>query len=352
MHVLSISTDRNVFDDSSAVQARALEYAKALGSVDTIVFSRLNQNCQKEKIVDKLSLYATRSRSRWLYIVDAIKIAKTLTKPDVVTTQDPFESGLAGFFIANHFKVPLHVQVHTDLFSPEFAKHSWLNRARLVIARIILKKAQRVRVVSERIKELIEDRNITKSTITVLPIFVDVEKYRGVQRARHERFNPMLLVVSRLEKEKNVSLALETLKILREGGEKEAGLVVVGQGSEAGILTKKAKALGVNQWFECVGWRDPLPYYAMADVMLFPSLYDGYGMVIVEALASGVPVVANDVGVARESGSHIAANTPRTFAHKIVEILSEGKRGELKNYPYSFFEEYVMAYAKDLRATI
>ena len=76
------------------------------------------------------------------------------------------------------------------------------------------------------------------------------------------------------------------------------------------------------------GWQDPLPYLAEADVVLCTSRQESWGASIVESLASGVPVVAPDVGVAREAGAIIA--TPDTYAERVVEVLERGTRGALK----------------------
>ena len=88
----------------------------------------------------------------------------------------------------------------------------------------------------------------------------------------------------------------------------------------------------------------------MADLVLAPSLYEGYGMVVVEALASGTPVISTDVGVAREAGAIIAEEDD--FAKAITTWHESGpKEGKLQNYPYKNFEEYVEAYCADVEAS-
>ena len=64
---------------------------------------------------------------------------------DVVTTQDPFECGLAGFLIARIFRARLHIQIHTDVMSPYFANESTLNRVRVLIAKFLIPRASGIR---------------------------------------------------------------------------------------------------------------------------------------------------------------------------------------------------------------
>ena len=83
--------------------------------------------------------------------------------------------------------------------------------------------------------------------------------------------------------------------------------------------------------------------------MLCPSKYEGYGLVIVEALAAGKPVISTDVGIAREAGAIVVRE------EKFVEALKEwfvgGPRvGELRDYAYKNFDEYVRAYREDIAA--
>ena len=97
------------------------------------------------------------------------------------------------------------------------------------------------------------------------------------------------------------------------------------------------------------GARDAALYYALADLILVPSKYEGYGLVIVEALAAGKPALSTDVGIAREAGAIVTSE--QNFATDLTRWFESGPRaGGLKNYPYKNFEEYVRAYCGDVLA--
>jgi glycosyltransferase involved in cell wall biosynthesis len=348
MRVLSIGTDKAVFDASSSARARQSAYATQLGQLDIVVAIKRPLSAVRE---EHLSVYPAASSFPFIRAMRVYRVACALTKPDVVSVQDPFEVGLIGYFVARHFRVPLHVQVHTDFLSPEYVRGSLINRVRVRIAGFVLRRAARVRVVSERIKTSLEKRYHLSAPVTVLPIFVDVERFHTPKSdfgegGKFESFSTKLLVVSRLENEKNVELALRSFAL---SAPKDACLIILGEGSEQATLEKLATELKVRERVFFEGRRDPAPYYRLADILLVPSRYEGYGMVIVEALAAGKPVLSTDIGIAREAGAIVTE--PGTFAVALVAWFKSGPRtGTLKSYPYADFDGYVRAYCSDIAA--
>ena len=115
----------------------------------------------------------------------------------------------------------------------------------------------------------------------------------------------VLLFVGRLTPIKGLETLLRALAVLRSDGLAAARLtlLVVGgtKGDEAGSghLRRLAHELGVGAWVDFRGPQpqDVLPdYYAAADLCLMPSRYESFGMVALEAMASGVPVIASRAG--------------------------------------------------------
>jgi glycosyltransferase involved in cell wall biosynthesis len=346
MRVLSVGTDRKLFEEGSTARARHEAYAQQLGTLDIIVFTRGNERPVR---VGALSVTPTNSFSRLFYGLNAFSIARKLSRPDVITAQDPFETGLIAWFIARRLHVPLHVQVHTDFTSREFARASLFNRLRVICAWFVLRRAVRIRVILERTKKELGARGIS-APITLLPIFVDTERFARIPHTKHPRFKESLLAIGRLASEKRFSLVIRALHSMRTAGH-DAGLTLVGAGSEEKRLRALAQKLGLESFVEFTGWHNDItPYLSHADILLVPSRFEGYGMVIVEALAAGVPVLSTDVGVAREAGAIVT--TPEKFADALQQWFARGPRtAELKNYPYKSFDEYVKAYGDDLAAT-
>ncbi len=231
---------------------------------------------------------------------------------DVVTAQDPFFRGHLAGHLAWFFGARLNLQVHTDLSALPWLKRWW--------AGFNLRKADSIRVVSEKIKKQVEDFGV-KEKITVLPIFIEVQNFRDVVRKEHEGKN--ILWIGRFEEEKNPLLSIEILKNVLNTIP-DAKLTMLGAGTMQEEIIKRAMNLPVS----IPGWQDPLPFLAMADVVLCTSLYESWGASMIEALAARVPVVAPDVGVAREAGAVVVLKVE--LARAVISVLKKEEKGVLK----------------------
>lgn len=232
-------------------------------------------------------------------------------KFDVVTVQDPFWRGFFGWIVAKRLHSKLNVQVHTDLSVQRFPAH--------VIAQIVLRHADSVRVVSQKLKEQVLGYSV-RAPIHILPIYIDIMIYHNVKKEPHER--KTILWLGRFEPEKNPLEALDVLKRVRKVV--DARLILLGSGSLEHQLRSSVGGLPV----EFPGWRDSKKYLAGADVVLSTSLHESFGASFIEALAAGVPVVAPDVGIAKEAGARVVPY--EQLAHEVTEVLQSGVQGELK----------------------
>lgn len=119
---------------------------------------------------------------------------------------------------------------------------------------------------------------------------------------------PVLGCLSRLHPQKNVAFAIDVV-----AGLPDAHLYIAGGGPEAGALRSYAQRAGVDERVHFVGalaGADVARFYRALDVLLFPSLYEGFGRTLVEAMALGTPVVANDIPVVREVAGDAALRVP------------------------------------------
>lgn len=223
---------------------------------------------------------------------------------DVVSSQDPFLRGLVAWFMARHYGARLNVQVHADL--------SAQNIFRKMLAWFVLREADSIRAVSERVKKQVEAHKV-QVPIAVLSIFIDGEKFKNIIRTLDA--HPLVLWVGRFEKEKN---PLEALSVLKQVQEKipTVKMVMLGAGSMERVLRERARGLPV----EFPGWSDVVPFLARAHVVLSTSKAESFGASLVEARLAGVPVVSLDVGVAREVGAYVIA--PSKIAEEVVRVLS------------------------------
>jgi glycosyltransferase involved in cell wall biosynthesis len=186
--------------------------------------------------------------------------------------------------------------------------------------------------------------------VTVLPIFVDALHFATIPRMKHPRWKIALLAVGRFEKEKRFELAIDALAAARAKGH-DVGLTLVGEGRERGTYYRHAQRLRVADRVEIVGWHNDLSkFYSEADIVLVTSRYEGYGLVIVEALSAGVPVLSTDVGVAREAGAVVVP--AKEFSQALVRWIESGPRkASLAAQPYVDIDDYVEQYCADVAAT-
>lgn len=187
-------------------------------------------------------------------------------------------------------------------------------------------------------------------SIVVIPGGVDLERFRRVRpalaRARLglDPHAPLVLFVGRLQPLKGVDLLLEAFARLPRftGRAAEARLLVVGgmpggarrsvEERQAQRLLRHAAQLGIANRVHFVGavQQEHLPlYYNAADVTVMPSTYESFGLVALESLACGTPVVASRVGGLttivrdRENGFLIPWRDPLLFAERIARLLDD-----------------------------
>lgn len=108
-----------------------------------------------------------------------------------------------------------------------------------------------------------------------------------------DRYAPVVLGVGRLQAQKDFSTLVRAFARLRR--RRPLRLVILGEGNEAAGLEQQVRQLGVEDDVDFPGFvSNPLAWMARADVFVLPSRSEAFGMVLVEAMASGCPVVSTD----------------------------------------------------------
>jgi len=313
MKVVSIGTDKKMFEDNSAVLLRSLEYASKMKELHIVVFSLKSDRLTAFRHKN-LFIYPTNSISRASYVFDAIKIGGGIIKKgefsinsSVITCQDPFETGIVGVFLKRAFHLPLQIQVHTDFLSPYF-KNSLLNHVRLFISNFTIPKANGIRVVSSTIKESIEKKypNINLK-INILPIFVDTEgifNFVNSKNEKVEKFSKDIFMFSRLSKEKRFDTALKSFKKVVDKFP-DAGLTIFGDGKEEKSIKKMIMDLGLEGNVILnkpkINTEILLDFKKNQGIFLLTSEFEGYAMTLIEVGSLGFPIVTTEVGIAKTS---------------------------------------------------
>lgn len=232
-------------------------------------------------------------------------------------------------------KVATVIHDLTYLYYPELVEEKNLQHLRRVVPRS-MQKADYVITVSEAVKqELVKEFHLEPSRCVVTTIPPSEDFYKKSDRPVHEIYGiptkKYILFIGNLEPRKNLSTLLAGYLLLPKEIRSEYSLII-GGGIGWKFETTAAQiqaAIDVGEYVRRIGFVDQanLPSLMQhASLFVMPSHYEGFGMPILESLASGTPVVAADIPVLRESGgdaiTYAYPDSPRDFADKMMVALA------------------------------
>lgn len=361
MNVLMISLDATAAMEPADIigdfPERLVEYGKHVSKIFVIARSLRKMHLKPKKLGNNVFIYPTSSHGILLSIfstLDTYRIASRIIKRekiDVITTQDPFFAGLAGYLLKKRYGIPLSVELHADYLDNKFwLGESKLNHLRNWLGKFIVKRADAIRdTTAGRIGDYLKNKlSIDASKIAASPFFANVRDFiefnpSYVIRKKYSNYENMVLFTGRLAKQKNIPNLLKAVPEVLAGYPKTLFLIV-GDGEERAKLEEMVRKMGIEQSvvFEgSVAHQVIYEYFYSCDMFVLPSNYEGIAWVRVEALACGKPVISTDVGAAHEvvtdgeTGYIVPLDTPQALAQKIVYLLENpelrermGKRGQ------------------------
>lgn len=314
MKALFISTDSSIPDVTSATRLRMQAYADAIGEMHVLLRGRKARTTtdgaitiHEVRVPKHLIPFKLQEHAR--SIIETYGI-------DIVSTQDPFEYGWVGLKACKGTKAKLHVQIHTDLFSPWFTRGpllvSLLNRIRLMLADKVLPQADGIRVVAPRIERALVARY--KGRIQA-PVVIPIASpdVGAEQRTLEAPFPFTLLTAARLEAEKRLEDLLCAVAEVRKTYP-TVGLIVAGGGRERMRLRLCARSFGIENHVRFLGARaDVGDLMGAAHAYVQSSAYEGYGLSLVEAARKDLPIVTTNVGIVGDvlvGGTHALVSEP------------------------------------------
>ena len=208
----------------------------------------------------------------------------------------PYDSCLAGK--RGKFIVTIHDVKH--LLYPKPVKR--LNLARLVKRLLIprpLKNIDHIITVSEcSRRDIIAKLGVPNDLVTVIPQGVEQGKFLPLseERSHESELRPSVLCVAGSDPTKNVHTLIRAFSLLPEKIQARCELILVGDVKKQGELHQLVKQKGLEsrtRYSGVVSDQQLVCYYQQASVFVFPSLYEGFGLPVLEAMACGCPVVCS-----------------------------------------------------------
>jgi glycogen(starch) synthase len=243
--------------------------------------------------------------------------------------------------LARRYRAPLVTTIHAT----EFGRHQgWVDKHPQShihgVEKWIANRSDRVIACSLFMREQISEIfSVEPERVTVIPNGIDpgdlpredtaeLEKLRA---AFAEPDQNLVLLIGRLVYEKGFQLALEAMpKVIEEVP--DTRFLVAGSGTHEAELHKQAEDLGLMDHGTFLGWigDDVLhSLYRIADLTVVPSIYEPFGLVALEAMASECPCIAADTGGLREvvplegAGLRFRASDPEHLAEAAIQVLSD-----------------------------
>jgi glycosyltransferase involved in cell wall biosynthesis len=261
-----------------------------------------------------------------------------ILKLDLIHTHHPFLLGQTAAHKAQELDLPLVFTFHTRY--RDYSHYITLNQSMVkeAIDRLLgtfMQQCHHIIVPSPSIKEMLAELYGVTEQVTVLPTGIDLLAYRSADgaaiRQKHNWGEEKVLIsAGRLAKEKKWDTLIKAAaEVIREIP--HVRLVILGDGDERRDLEKLAKELGVAEKIELPGlvpFDDVPDYLAAADLFCFASVTETQGLVTMEAMAVGLPVVAINAGgtadvVENGRDALLTADDPHQLAQAIIRVLQD-----------------------------
>lgn len=231
-----------------------------------------------------------------------------------------------------------------------------------------LQKAEAVVVVSNELRQQVE-QIFGVGDAVVQPMGVDISEFCIPVEEKEKRDGKTILFVGRLDKIKGIEYLIGAMEYM------DANLVIVGDGILREKLEMQAKKYGDKVKFMGAVEHSKLPYiYVQADVFVAPSITlengatEGFGLVLVEALAAGIPVIGTrtggmkDIILDNENGYFVEEKNSRMIADKVnyllnnrevYERLAGNAKQTIRKYDWNYVgEEYARLIGENIDSEV
>lgn len=331
--LITIGYAKRALHKGSREHDRLFGYAHKLKVFHCIVFTKRGEGFAVPVSHENFTVYPTNSRTRIHMLYDAMRIGIRIIQQTpqarwVVSSQDPFETSLVGRVISWCTKAKHHVQVHGDNFGDtSWRRESILNYARYLFGWYIVRTSMRIRVASHRIQASLVQKGVKENCIHVLPIRPELDRFLTIEHMYRKQPPYTFIYVGRFAPEKNIERIVRSFKYVIDRFP-NTYLRLIGEGVLTKSIQSHIRERRLEAYVTIEPWNEHIEKSMNdADALVLASHHEAYGLVLVEAMAIGLPVITTDVGCVGEvvrDGEHgiVVRDTDDTsYAHALCTLL-------------------------------
>ncbi len=270
-----------------------------------------------------------RSKADVLSIWKIHRLIKTI-KPEILQTY-PFSSDFVGRVVGSWNQVPVIISsIHSVTFGGKIKEHA---------IRYTDKYALKATAICEAAADIMKKKNLVSADkLKVIYNGIELKDFSikltidEKEKIRHSlgliTTDFFLLAVGRLSPPKGYSFLFEAISLLQKKGHRVVKLVIAGDGELRNALEKQVEQLNIKDSVFFLGLTDDIPrLMASADTLVLSSLWEGLPIVVLEAMASQLPVVSTSVGgipelvIEKETGFLVSPQNPQRLADALEKMV-------------------------------
>ncbi len=314
-------------------------YAKQIDSYTIVTLTR-NSDGFSEGCIENIRVIPTNGRNLLHALWRMLRLGHQVCKErrvSVLQLQEPQVTGLLGYLLSRRFNLPMSICVFgPNPFDVHWRRASLFNRVSAHWGRFVLRRADAIITDGSLTLERLQRSGLPRERLLWKPMIPsnigEFAKAEGGPLRDHlcgDDFEHLLLSVGTMSIQKNIPFMLDALRRVLEKVPR-VRFILVGRGRRKPEYQELARRLGLEDhvlWLDAVPHQEIPRYFKAVDVLVMGSRFEGFPRVLMEAAASGLPIVSTEVSgctdaiVHNRSGFVIGQGDVAGFADRVIELL-------------------------------
>ena len=299
-----------------------------------------------ENNVDTIRVYYKKPKNKILSLIRFyranMKALKLCKSPDLIHVHILTRLGVIAWIQKKLHKTPYIITEHWSRYLPGNDFGGFLRK---MFTKIVVRNAETVTTVTENLAIAMKNHGLKNDNYVVLPNVVNLDMFHISEKNN----NPCKIIhISCFEdKSKNISGLLESLKMIDENGI-DFQCTLIGEGMDLELMKEKAQNLQLINKVSFTGLlqgQELADELSSGDFLVLSSNYENMPVVILEALASGLPVVSTNVGGIKEmiddtKGILVEPSNKKALAEAMIKMIETHKNYDANYLRNSVIEKY------------